>query len=353
VLSVSQAIRNRNISQGQLTKYLEDEISRLLGIDYVFLVTSGSMALVLALMACGIGKDDEVIIPDRTWIATAHAVLMLGAVPIIVDTKFDSPIIDEESVETVLTPKTKAIIPVHMNGRAANMDSIKSIANNNSLMVIEDAAQAFMSKFNEKFLGTIGDIGCFSLSMAKLISTGQGGFLATKCSSLASKIKKIRTHGLDTVYNPSTWGILGGNFRYTDLQASIGINQLKSLDRKISHCKLVYNTYKSSLSSLDNHFSLIDVDIKNGEIPIYNEYLCPCREELLKFLSFHNVNARPFYPSISQAPYLSAASTYNHTFSCSKRFSQNGIYLPSGTDIPLKSVHKVISLIKKFFQKEL
>ena len=350
---MADAIRNRNISQGEITKCFEDEISQLLGIEYVFLVTSGSMALVLSLLACGIGKDDEVIIPDRTWIATAHAVLLLGAVPVIVDTKYDSPIIDEESIEGVLTSKTKAIIPVHMNGRAANMEFIKSIANKHSLMIIEDAAQAFMSKSNDKFLGTIGDIGCFSLSMAKLISTGQGGFLVTKCSSLASKIKKIRTHGLDTVYNPSSWGILGGNFRYTDLQASIGLNQLRSLQRKISHCKLIYNTYKSSFSSLGSHFTPIDVDIENGEIPIYNEYLCPSREKLLSFLSLYDVNTRPFYPSISQAPYLPPASTYNHDFKCSNKFFRNGIYLPSGTDLPLDSVHKVITLIRDFFSHNL
>ena len=112
---MANAIRNRNISQGEITQCFEDEISQLLDIEHVFLVTSGSMALVLSLLACGIGKDDEVIIPDRTWIATAHAVLLLGAVPIIVDTKYDSPIIDEESIEGVLTSKTKAIIPVHMN----------------------------------------------------------------------------------------------------------------------------------------------------------------------------------------------------------------------------------------------
>ena len=117
VLSVANAIRNRNISQGEITKCFEDEISQLLDIEYVFLVIAVRW-LALALLACGIGKDDEVIIPDRTWIATAHAVL-LWSVPIIVDTKYDSPIIDEESIESVLTSRTKAIVPVHMNGRAA------------------------------------------------------------------------------------------------------------------------------------------------------------------------------------------------------------------------------------------
>ena len=272
------------------------------------------MALLVSMLACGIEKGDEVIIPDRTWIATAHAILLLGAVPVIVDTKCISPIIDESLIESVITTKTKAIVPVHMNGRAADMSSIQAIASKYSLFIIEDAAQAFMSKTNNTFLGTIGDIGCFSLSMAKLISTGQGGFLVTKSLDLANKIKRIRTHGLDTVYNPSSWGILGGNFRYTDIQASIGRNQLKSLQHKISHCQLIYNSYKRGLSSLSDKFSLIEVSIQSGELPIYNEYQCSHRQELLDFLAHHGVNSRPFYPSISQASYLPSESTGNRTF---------------------------------------
>ena len=156
---------------------------------------------------------------------------------------------------------------------------------------------------------------------------------------------------MDTVYNPSSWGILGGNFRYTDIQASIGRNQLKSLQHKISHCQLIYNSYKRGLSSLSDKFSLIEVSIQSGELPIYNEFQCSHRQELLDFLAHHGVNSRPFYPSISQASYLPSESTGNRTFLNSINLSRKGIYLPSGTNLPIESVDKVISLIHRFFSE--
>merc|ERR1712100_628208 len=139
----------------------------------------------------------EVIIPNRTWIATAHAVLQVGATPVLVDTEIDRPIIEIENIQEAINNKTKAIIPVHMNGRGAKMENLKEICKSNKLFLVEDAAQALMSLHEGKYLGTYGDIGCFSLSMAKLISTGQGGFLATNSSAICEQAKKIRIHGLD------------------------------------------------------------------------------------------------------------------------------------------------------------
>ena len=216
-LAVANAIRNRKISQGDLTELLEKEIAELLGIKHVVMVTSGSMALTLAMMVLEIGLGDEVIIPDRTWIATAHAVINAGATPIVVDTEVDRPVMSVESMEKAISEKTKAIIPVHMNGRGVDMEKVIGIAEAKNIKIVEDAAQAFMSKHKGKYLGTYGDIGCFSLSMAKLISTGQGGFIVTNSGELNTRIRRMRTHGVSSTFEPERWDMKGGNFRYTEL----------------------------------------------------------------------------------------------------------------------------------------
>ena len=133
----------------------------------------------MSLMAIGVQPNDEVILPNRTWIATAHAVHLLGGKVVLVDVEPNRPIIDVTSIEQAITSKTKAIIPVHMNGRSANMRSIRKIARKYKIHVIEDAAQAIGSCNKQGYLGTQSDIGCFSLSVAKTISTGQGGFAVT------------------------------------------------------------------------------------------------------------------------------------------------------------------------------
>ena len=166
-------------------------------------------------MALGVVPGDEVILPNRTWIATAHAVHLLGAKVVLVNVESERPIIASGQIEERITTKTKGIIPVHMNGRSADMVKIRDIAKRHSLFVIEDAAQAIASRNNEGYLGTQSDIGCFSLSVAKAIATGQGGFAVTNNAMLAKRMRAIRTHGVENVKDPKNWAMAGFNFRFT------------------------------------------------------------------------------------------------------------------------------------------
>jgi len=224
---VAESIRTECVSQGKVTREFEQKLEDFLQVRHVVAVASGSVALLSALMAIETKPGDEVIVPNRTWIATAHAVKLLGAKVIPVDVEVDRPIIDANQVFRAITSRTRAIIPVHMNGRSADMRRIREIAKQNHLFVIEDAAQAIASKNADGFLGTQSDIGCFSLSVAKTIATGQGGFAVTNNDSLAEKLRSIRTHGVENVKDPGKWVMAGFNFRFTDVLASIGIEQLK------------------------------------------------------------------------------------------------------------------------------
>ena len=339
---VVHSMRNKNISQGPVTKEFEKSLSDYLEIKHVIAVSNGSSAILIALMAVGIQPGDEVIIPNRTWIATAHAVHLLGAKVIIVDTEENRPIIDASLIEEKVNSKTKAIIPVHMNGRSCDMSKIKEIANKYNLFVIEDAAQAIASRNSYGYLGTQSDIGCFSLSVAKTISTGQGGFAVTDDDLLANKIRAIRTHGVENVKEPKEWLMPGFNFRFTDISASIGIEQVKKLPERIKNLRHIYEVYERNLK--DSPFQIIPVDLKSGEIPVYNEYLVNNREIWIEKLSNNGIETRTYYPAINSASYLGQSK---ERYINSELYSRNGIYLPSGPDQSLSSIQETIKTINQ------
>lgn len=342
IASVVSAMENECVSQGRITQQFENQLAEFLEVEHVVAVSSGSSALLIALMAIGIKPGDEVIVPDRTWIATAHAVHMLGAKAVIVDVEKERPIIDVAEVEKAITPQTKAIIPVHMNGRSANMKHLQKIATQYKLHLIEDAAQAFSSKNNAGYLGTQSDIGCFSLSVAKIIATGQGGFAVTNNADLAHKLRAIRTHGVENVTDPTSWVMPGFNFRYTDIQAAIGIEQLKKVMQRREHLIDIYLEYEKGLNS--SPFGLIPVDISIGEVPVYAEFLLDDRKSWIDKLAAYDIETRPFYPCLDKAKYLSKNGTCNNA----QQYEVKGIYLPGGPTQSIDNVRRVIDVITSF-----
>ena len=344
---VVQSIRHKNVSQGKVTAEFENKLADFLKVEHVVAASSGSSALLMSLMAIGIKPGDEVILPNRTWIATAHAVHLLGAKVVLVDVEKKRLAIDVHQIESKITTNTRAIVPVHMNGRSCDMDKINQIASKHNLYVIEDAAQAFASKDKyDNYLGTQSDIGCFSLSVAKLIATGQGGFAVTNNSDLADRLRSVRTHGVENIQDPKVWPMPGFNFRFTDIQASIGIEQLRRVPNRIDHLRKLYIKYRKELKH--SSFQIIPVDIESGEIPLYNEYLVDDRDNWVTKLLADGIETRPFYPSINAASYLKQRRY--EAYPNSIRFENNGIYLPSGPDQPLDNVRLSIESIMKNLQ---
>ena len=299
----------------------------------------------MSMMAAGIGPGDEVIVPNRTWVATAHAPLLLGATVKLVDVEVERPIISLESIEQAINQNTRAIIPVHLNGRSADMRSINKIAKRYNLHVVEDAAQALGSKNEDGFLGTQSDMGCFSFSVAKIISTGQGGFIATNNEKIYSDLISIRTQGVGDVVNAS-WNRPGFNFRFTDILASIGRIQLGLLPDRIKRVIAIYKMYEEGLEGL-SFIKIIPVNHNFGEVPVYVEVLCNFRNELIAFLVDSGIQCRPFYPDLNKAEYLEN----NGDFPNSKCFGIKGLYLPAGPDQSNDAIKYVISQIKCFAQK--
>ena len=340
--AIAKAIAEEHISQGPIVEELEKQLADYLGVPYAVATTSGSMALLMSLWAAGVKPGDEVIVPNRTWIATAHAPHLLGARVRLVDTEQDRPIIDANHLEEVISTKTRAIIPVHMCGRSADMKAINTIANKHNITVIEDAAQALGSRNEQGFLGTQGDMGCFSFSVAKVISTGQGGFTVTKNKKLYERLVAMRTHGVGNVVD-ATWTQPGFNFRFTDVLAAIGIQQLTQLDKRIEKLKEIYRVYEDGLRD-NKHVRLIPVNLNRGEVPVYIEVLCLQREKLISYLDANDIQARPFYPDLNQAEYLKQDIKLPE----SEPYGLYGLYLPSGPAQPTNNIHKVIQVLNQF-----
>jgi dTDP-4-amino-4,6-dideoxygalactose transaminase len=234
---------------GSQVNQFEQDFAKKFGAEYALAVSSGTAALHVALAALGIGPGDEVINTPHCFIGTATPVVHSGAVPIFADIDPRTFNIDPQTIESRITPRTKAIIPVHLNGCPAEMDSILEIARRHHLFVVEDAAQAHGGEYQGQMVGTIGDIGCFSFWEDKIITTGgEGGMVITRDAELARRAKKFHHHGEDRqdgtyyqgerLYHHAT---LGYNYRMTEIQGALGRVQLKKLDsyiearRKLSH----------------------------------------------------------------------------------------------------------------------
>lgn len=240
--NVIRVLKSGMLVQGKEVIHLEDSFSKFISVKHSIAVSSGTAALHLALIALGIGKGDEVIVPAFSYIATANVVELVGAKPIFVDIDIETFTINTSLIEKAITTKTKAIIPVHEFGLTANMQSIKEIANNHNLYIVEDAACALGAKDNNIFAGTLGDIACFSFHPRKTITSGEGGIITTNSDYIFKKLNQLRNHGIEFVNNKIEFVVPGFNYRMTDFQAAI----LNSMFKRLSHIISI----KSKLSKL-------------------------------------------------------------------------------------------------------
>jgi len=339
---LSESLYREKISQGTVTEEFEKQLAAKVGAKYAVVTTSGSVALLMSLIASGVKAGDEVIVPNRTWVSTAHAPLLLGAKVKLVDVLEDKPLIDVSRLEQSITSRTKAIIPVHLNGRACDMTTINRVAKVHGLAVIEDACQAFLSRNENGSLGTQSDYGCLSLGVTKLITTGQGGVILTSSQENYERLKLIRNNGTTSVHTPA-YQTLGFNFKFTDLLASIGIVQLSKADECVKRVGLVYDRYTSAIQDL-KFIKTLPVNTSRGEVPLYMEALCENREPLLKYLQAHEIDVRPFLPDLDLTPHISQAGDFPN----SRRFAKDGLFLPCGPSQSFENVDKVIDLLHQY-----
>ncbi|WP_103864100.1 DegT/DnrJ/EryC1/StrS aminotransferase family protein [Aquimarina sp. I32.4] len=231
---------------------LEKDLSNRMQTKYAQVVSSGTAALTVALACAGIGSGDEVIMPTFTFVASFEAILSVGATPILCDID-DTLTLDPKAVEAAITPKTKAIVPVHMCGSMADLEALKAICDTHNLILIEDACQAIGGTYNGQPLGSYGDLGCFSFDYVKTVTCGEGGGIITNSETYANNMHKYHDHGHDHIGNDrgaETHPFLGYNYRLSELNAAVGIAQLRKLDNTLAVQEKNYTVLRDALSTI-------------------------------------------------------------------------------------------------------
>lgn len=346
---IQQVLRSGNLVQGENVSLFENKLAEYLGIENVILVSSGTAALHISLIALGISEGDEVIVPAYSFPAVANVVELVGATPVFVDISLDDFCIDVSKVEAMITAKTRAIIPVHEFGQAADIQNLMEIARKRNLHIIEDAACAIGTKFNDQSVGSFSDLGCFSFHPRKMLTTGEGGAITTNNKSLANKIRVLRNHGIQLKNEKYDFVLPGFNYRMTDFQAAIGLAQLPELNDTISFHRSQALFYKSELKNI--HEITFDVNY-NNRFQTYQTFhilIDPkidrdfVKKELLKSGIESNIGAyaipvlsyykNKYNPDFNE--FENAMSAYNQ-----------GLALPIGRHLNEENLYYIINTIK-------
>jgi len=248
---VNKVLTSGNLVQGENVLAFESLLAEYLGAGHVIVVSSGTAALHLSLISLGIGSGDEVIVPAYSFPAVANVVELVGAKPVFVDISLNDYCIEPDKIEEKITPRTKAIMPVHEFGQSADLQKIAEIANRNSLYLIEDAACAIGTRYTNQQAGTFGDLGCFSFHPRKILTTGEGGAIVTNNQHLAGSIRKLRNHGMHLADGKYDFALPGFNYRMTDFQAVLGISQLDEIDETIDIHRKQAQHYNQALKGVD------------------------------------------------------------------------------------------------------
>jgi perosamine synthetase len=338
-------------SAGKYIEKFESGFSAYLGVRHATTTTNGTTALHLALAALRIGPGDEVIMPDLTIVSCGLAALYVGATPVFVDVDPETGNMNPSLLETVITKRTKAILVVHLYGYPADMDPILRIARKHNLKIIEDAAEAHGAEYKGKQAGSIGDVGCFSFYGNKIVTTGEGGMVVTNDTALYTRAKLLK----DLAHSPSRRFYheeVGFNFRMTNMQAALGLAQLKHIDEYIGkklHMEMLYRKQLRSVTSLSlpsqsagvkSVYWMYGVVLRKGS-PVN-------RDELRKKLKENGIDSRDyFFPLHRQPIFRKFANRRMRNFPVSDRMSNDGLYLPSGLAITDEQISAVCHVIKR------
>jgi len=357
---------------GPEVEKLEKNICNYLNCKYSIGVSSGTDALLISLMALDIKPGDEIIVPDYSFFATAGVVSRLNAIPVFVDVDLQTYNIDAEKIESKITPRTKAIIPVHLYGQSADMFKILEVAKKYNLKVIEDCAQAIGTQYiDKKFVGTIGDIGCFSFFPSKNLGCfGDGGIVTTNDEKLYNKLKILRVHGSDPKYYHN---IIGGNFRLDAIQSAILNVKLPYLDKwssmRRNNAELYFKYFKEfALSTTEDIiiYSQNDpvllplVKYKNNMIKnyhIFNQFIIRTkyRYELRQYLKNKQVGTEIYYPVPFHLQKCFSSIVINkygeNEFIFSNIAAEETIALPIYPELTEEQIYYVVSSIKEFFNQ--
>ena len=346
--AVSKYIKNGGwITEFKKTQDFEKIISNYTNSKYAIAVNNGTISLTLIALALNISFGDEVIVPNYTMVATANSFSMIGAKPVFVDVEKETLCIDLDLVKKKINKKTKAIILVTPNGRypKTRINEFKKFCKQRKIYLIEDAAQSLGSFYpNGNHIGTEGVFGSFSFSSPKIISTGQGGAIITSRKNLYKKIKLLKDFGRARG-GTDIHDYVGYNFKFTDLQAVIGIEQFKKLEKRIIKKKEIYKNYENNLLDIK------DIKFFKHNFDFTTPWFVDCqtnrRSELIKYLKECKIFTRVMYPPLNEQKIFRVKGE----FPVSKNIGSKGLWLPSSPSLGKKDIDFICSKIRYFYEK--
>jgi UDP-4-amino-4,6-dideoxy-N-acetyl-beta-L-altrosamine transaminase len=364
--AVTKTLKSDYLTTGPKIKEFEDKFADYVDAKYAVAVANGTAALHAATYAAGIKEGDEVITTPLTFAATANSVLYQDATPVFADIDPETYNIDPESIKKKITEKTKAIIPVHYTGQPCDMDKIKKIVNENELIIIEDGAHAVGSTYKEQKIGSIGDMTTFSFHPVKNMTTGEGGMITTDSKDLYDKLIKFRTHGItkdESEYINKSDGPwyheqqeLGYNYRITDIQAALGITQLKKIDKFLARRREIVNKYNNEFKEIDGLIIPEQLENTNSAWHIYVlqlelEKLTVDKKEIFNVLREKNLGVNVHYIPVYFHPYYQSLGYQKGICPKAERLYERIITIPLYPKMTDQQVDEVIKRIKSTINK--
>ena len=361
IKAVINVLKSDFLTTGPAIDRFEQEIAEYIGSKYVVAFNSGTSALHAACFAADISPGDEVITSPLTFVASSNCVVYQGATPIFADVNPKTYNIDPNSIREKISSKTKAIIPVHFTGQPANLDEILKIAKENNLIVIEDGAHALGAKYKQKKIGSISDMTMFSFHPVKHITTGEGGVITTNSKVFYEKLRQFRSHGITRdedrlIKNEGPWYYemqsLGFNYRMTDIQAALGISQLRKLDDFLEKRKLIVETYfnefkdmeelhlPEQLSNIESSWHLFVIRINLSKVNVG-------RAEIYKALLKENIGVNVHYIPVYFQPYYRDMGYSLGLCPEAEKLYEQFLTIPLFPGMTKKDVTDVVRAVKK------
>ena len=335
------------ITEFEKTRDFEKLICEYTGAKYCFMVNNGTISLTLAALACGVKAGDEVIIPNYTMIASPNSIKMFGAEPVFVDVEPSTLCLDLELTKKAITLKTTAIMLVTANGRypTTGIEAFMRLAKEHGLILIEDSAQSLGSFFpSGEHIGTVGHVGSFSFSAPKVISTGQGGAIITNDDGIAAKVKRLKDFGRSGG-GLDVHDTIGYNFKFTDIQAVIGIAQMAKLAWRVERKKEIYRLYRDGLKNV-RQVRFFDQDLERTT-PWFIDILAEDRDGLQAWLKQNGVGTRLMYPPINKQKAYQVPGEHP----VSNLVGEQGLWLPSASQLLDQEISGICETVKSFYRQ--
>jgi perosamine synthetase len=334
-------------SNGPYLGRFEKNFSEYLGVKHAIVCANGTVALHLALLAAGIGRGDEVIIPTLTYVATANAVTYTGATPVLADSEPDTWNLDPNKIEMLITDRTKAIIPVPLYGHPCDMDLIIRIAKKFGLIVIEDAAEALGAEYKKRKCGSIADISTFSFYGNKIITTGEGGMVVTNDDALAAQIRLLKGQGMDP-QRRYWFPVVGYNYRLTNIQAAIGTAQLEHVEQQLARRRSIAQSYRRELAGVPGITLPVEKEYALSSYWLFSvlieEAYGKSRDDTMNMLREYGVETRPFFYPMHVMPI--GRDLASDGLRTAETVAAKGVNLPTFYDLSEDDIQYVANILK-------